>query len=68
MKAIDRLKADPRVHSVSDERGSGDGYWVILNTGFSADDCHALHEDSPSACLKAMRYVCPCDCEDCVKK
>ena len=67
MSVIDRIKNDQRVREVSDERGLGDGFWVYLKDGFCGDDmgCHIIHEDSPSACLKAMRYIQPCTCREC---
>lgn len=34
MRIVDKITADARVESVSDERGLGDGVWVYLKKGF----------------------------------
>ena len=68
MRTIDRIKADPRVADVSDERDMGDGYWVYLKPGWRwVEDClHAIHEDTPSACLRELRGgVIECKCNYC---
>ena len=60
------------VDSVSDERNSDSGIWVYLKNGYHTgeyegyyDRLHQIHEDTWSECLRALRYVKPCDCEDC---
>ena len=55
MKYLDQLRADPRVADVSDERGMGDGYWIVLKDGwYSPDmDCQTIHEYT----IKALRAV-----------
>ena len=68
MRTIDRIKADPRVADVSDERDTGDGYWVYLKPGWRwADDyVHIIHEDTPAECLRELRAIIPCRCHECV--
>ena len=60
MKGIDRLKKDPRVDSVSDERSFGDGYFVYLKAGYCISDddtCHTIHEQTIAECLKQLQGV-----------
>ena len=60
LKAIDRLKKDPRVDSISDERSFGDGYFVYLKAGYCISDddtCHTIHEYSIAECLKQLQGV-----------
>lgn len=66
-KTILKLKSDPRVEEISDERSAGDGFWVYLKSGFYGyeEGSHIIHEDSPSECLKFMRDVRPCKCNEC---
>jgi hypothetical protein len=59
-----------KIESVSDERGSDNGYWVNLNNGWKdgSDPLgagHTIHEDTQSDCSRAMASVMLCDCEDC---
>ncbi len=70
-KIIERIKADPRVADISDERGFGEGFWVYTKgwcteahpAGHDEATClHGIHEDSPTACWEAMRSLAPCDC------
>ena len=67
MTVIERIKKDPRVKSISDERAAGDGFWVYLHYGYYGYEwsSHIIHEDSPSACLSYLRDVRPCDCPEC---
>jgi hypothetical protein len=56
------------ITAVSDERGSGDGYWVYLIAGWqNAMDlgCHIVHEETASECAAVLSDVIPCDCADC---
>lgn len=56
-----------KISSVSDERGSGDGYWVYLAPGWRDPDgeTHCLHEDNPSQCAKLMKWIQPCTTPGC---
>lgn len=63
-KVLDRIQADPRVESVSDERRNGDGCWVYLLPAYicPAMECGTIHEDSWTACermLKTARLKTP---------
>lgn len=68
MTVVERIKADPRVVDVSDERGAGDGYWVYLDYGWYYEEqgSHIIHEDTPTQCLRLMKFVKWCGCEDCI--
>lgn len=55
----------PAVESVSDERGSGDGYWVYLHPGWCKEpELNSIHEETPLECLRELRYIHPCRCSD----
>lgn len=62
-----RIKSNPHVHSISDERASGDGIWVYLRNGFNNGDGgeHAIHEDTFAACAEKLSLITPCNCKDC---
>lgn len=66
MKTIEKIKKHPAVVSISDERGSGDGFWVYLKSGWTYDNPgeHSLHEDTPSQCLPMLSRLMKCDCSD----
>jgi hypothetical protein len=72
LKTLDKLNADPRVEDAWSEAGTGDGYWVMLKTGFADllhDPCqptHTIHEWTIKRLLERMRDVRPCTCKDCV--
>lgn len=72
MKLIEQIRKDPRVESVWDESGTGDGYWVNLKPGFAdlSDDpwqpTHTIHEWKWSDIRRRMRDVEPCKCKECV--
>lgn len=56
------------IHSISDERCNGDGYWVYLMPGWinTMHGVHHIHEDTPQDCVSQLKdCVEPCDCEDC---
>lgn len=54
------------IEEVSDERSSGNGYWVYLVAGLRYyDGTHCVHEDTPRACAFAMANVEPCSLECC---
>lgn len=61
-KVEQRVRNDRRVHSIFDERTSGDGIWVYLKDGFNFEGCSAVHEDSWTQCEKALRTVVEGDC------
>ena len=76
-KIIDKILADPRVDAISDERGSGEGFWVYttsfcmdsMPSGHEESAClHTIHEDSPTECYKRLREVIPCDCFRCTSQ
>lgn len=49
------------IESVSDERGSGDGYWVYLVKGWiDHGGTHCVHEDTPEECAEMMSMVERC--------
>ena len=56
-----------RIESIDDERGTQNGYWVNLKDGWidRESGCHAIHEDTLSACAFKFAFVAPCECEDC---
>jgi len=81
-KTLNRLLANPRVESVSDESSGGDGYWVYLNHGWQRgnfpgtpstpgggnSNLHIVHEWTMREVLTAIRNeVSPCDCWECRK-
>lgn len=67
-KVEDEIKAHPHTEDISDERSSGDGYWVYLKKGYQMEPSsmtHSVHEDTPSKALAALKKIVPCDCEYC---
>jgi hypothetical protein len=66
MKTLDRLKADPRVSDVSDERQFGDGYFICLKPEFADvkfdpwQPTRTIHEYTVRDLLRRMRDVRPC--------
>jgi hypothetical protein len=71
MTTIERIRSDPRVRDISDERHgwNDNGFWVYLKNGFCWDDqgLHIIHEPSPSACRRLFREIRPCTCAECIK-
>ena len=93
-KIIEKIRNDPRVADISDEREylrmppgveeNGDGFWVYLkghcieSAGWDddlkerihrEDGClHTIHENSPSECLKLLRWAKPCTCSHCMTR
>lgn len=49
-------KYSKMIAEVSDERESGNGYWVYLRDGFhnSLHDVHLVHESTPAECAAVM--------------
>lgn len=73
-KVEQAIRNDPRVDSISDERGGrgdpGDGIWVYLKNGYESGadpfaSLHQIHEDTWTACKQAMRYIKVCTRECC---
>jgi len=56
-----------KIESVSDERGSDDGYWVYLAAGWRTPDgeTHCVHEDNPTQCAREMKHITPCTVKGC---
>jgi hypothetical protein len=58
------------IEDVNDNREDDDGVWFYLKKGYSVegnhktDDCHAVHEDTSDAALKALSRVKECKCDD----
>lgn len=52
-----------KIEEVSDERGSGDGYWVYLKNGWNSGDVgdHTIHEGTITECRDAMKMVLKCE-------
>ncbi len=69
---IARIESDMRVGSISDERSTGDGFWVYtqgfcresLPSGEHREDVclHIVHEDTPTKCWARMNELIRCDC------
>jgi hypothetical protein len=76
-KAIDDLKADPRVANAWSEGDNGcEGYrpghvedvWADLKPGFVSElGTHSLHEDTPARLRMALSQVEPCACDRCTE-
>jgi len=56
-----------KISDVSDERGSDEGYWVYLASGWRDDEgeTHCIHEDTPSECAKKMTGIVRCTAPGC---
>lgn len=60
-----------KIHSISDERDMGQGFWIYLKgyTNVSMDSVeplHTIHENSITECLKQLRCAEKCDCKYCI--
>jgi len=69
-KALENLKRryPSVIESISDERDTGDGWWLYLHAGYrnAEGDIHFIHEDTVAEVLKMFRkYVRTCDCDSC---
>lgn len=64
---LDRLRADPRVQFVDDERSLGNSVIVTLHYGWRFDDpgTHVFGEDTPTAALASLKSCKPCGCAEC---
>lgn len=62
---LDKLRADPRVHSVDDERALGEGVWVYLKPGFCAPSDSAsestIHENTIADVRRVVAGIVPTD-------
>jgi|HubBroStandDraft_1064217.scaffolds.fasta_scaffold919708_1 hypothetical protein len=61
-----------KIEEVSDEGGGehGDGYWLYLKPGWKRDlydEVHNVHEWNMRDLVRAMRYVAPCACDECLR-
>lgn len=67
VNARQRITSDPRVAELLDETAVDNGYWIYLKPGFTADplSAHDIHEDTLTACVRALRDVEPCTCAEC---
>ncbi|MCH8860717.1 MAG: hypothetical protein IH843_06245 [Thaumarchaeota archaeon] len=65
MKTLQDIKNDFRVHSVSDERNNGDGYFVYLKGGFKDyafdpfEAVSTIHEQTIKLLIERFRGVRP---------
>lgn len=55
------------ISSVSDEKSSGDGYWVYLRPGYVCDELHLIHENTIAAVKKKFAKIQKCHCEECTR-
>lgn len=67
-KYLDQLRADPRIDSIDDERGYGEGIWVYLKPGYRAPDDSAsdrtIHEDTIAAVRRMVSRIVPDEPEE----
>lgn len=64
--AIVKLRADPRVKEIDDERADGNGYWAYLHAGWrESGGAHVVRADTATVLVERMEYVQRCDCEQC---
>lgn len=70
MKTLDRIKKNPKVELVSDERNSGSGVFAYLNPGWIDlfSETHCVHEDTATEVLRRLASVQPCNCDECKPK
>lgn len=56
-----------KIESVSDERGSDDGFWVYLIERWRDDEgeTHCIHEDNPKECATLMPHIQRCTDPNC---
>jgi len=75
MSAIEsKVRNNPKVQEISDERDQDAGIWAYLKPGFyhgssfchPYDRRHNAHEETWTALNKALRDVHPCDCAACL--
>lgn len=60
-----------KIDDFEDQTHEYNGYWVYLVAGWKNSNdpmgtCHAIHEDTVSACATLVRMAIPCDCSDCI--
>lgn len=65
-KSLDVVNADSRVREVYQD---GDGIWLDLEYGFTADPlgAHDIHEMRVRDVLSHYKMVEPCACDQCVE-
>lgn len=56
-----------KIDEVSDERATGEGYWIYLKAGWWSpeDETHCIHEDTIRDCAAKMKCIEPCNHECC---
>ena len=78
MTVIEKIRANPKVEDISDERDwerkpawdpeNGNGFWVYLKPGHCTDHpnsaSHIIHEATPSECFRLLPHTYECDCPD----
>ena len=62
------VQHDKRIEELSDERSSGNGWFVYLVPGWRLDNAHCFGEDNRKEVRETMKRVQPCDCADCKRK
>ncbi len=70
-RTLRRLLADKRVDSISDERSSGDGFWIYMAPGWwdPTREVHNCHKDGMHATIAAFKAsVAECACNECAKQ
>ena len=65
-RTLAALKKFPMVRSVSDERSTGDGFWIHLKPGWhcALSGTHTVHEWTTKDLLETFETVIPCDSPD----
>jgi hypothetical protein len=69
-KLINKLRADPRVESIDDERRLGHGWFVYLEGHClppGTGEAHCFTEATARDVQKKLRWVVKCECADCKK-
>ena len=66
------IKVPKKYHHMIDEiYQDEDGYWCETAKGYQAAsvdrECHTIHEDTQKEILFHIKYIKPCNCDDCKK-
>lgn len=67
-KQLERLVAtDPRFDCYTDERDTGDGFWLYTAPGYWNPqlETHCIHESAVREVLALVGGIEPCRCEGC---